>query len=162
MISVIFSNWMLGTFIGYVIGGVCIIFSLKMFAEKEIVPCIFGILLIALGSSIIWICSFVDPIFWLYNWIIVPFLHYASFGQLDSILYKGNSQLFVMGAISANSLFRDGHKYQGRRGMLNSWVIGFVLLHATMTYGLLIAIIIHAVYDINFAIIHYVMRKTRG
>ena len=60
--------------------------------------------------------------------------------------------------MTANLKFRDGHKYQGLFGYFNSWIIGYILLHAMMFHGLLVAIIIHAVYDVLIGLVQFSKR----
>jgi hypothetical protein len=67
--------------------------------------------------------------------------------------------LFIAAAVSVNAKFRDGHKYQGFFGMVNAWVVGFILLYAMLYYGLMTAIVVHAIYDLEFAAIRYIGRK---
>jgi hypothetical protein len=57
--------------------------------------------------------------------------------------------------IFANGLFRDGHKYQGIVGILNSWFVGMGFFYMTFNYGLLSAIVVHALYDAVISIIVY-------
>ena len=68
----------------------------------------------------------------------------------------------VFGMISANIAFRDGHKYQGPFGLINSWYLGLVFLYATVNYGLWTAVCVHALYNTEIALIRYVMRKLRS
>ncbi len=101
-----------------------------------------------------------DPVYWVYEKVIFKVLSAVSFGALDSILYyQGAPALFIMGAISANAKFRAGHKYQGPIGQLDAWIVGFIFLYAMLYHGLLTAIIIHAVYDIEIGMIRYLGRK---
>ena len=100
-----------------------------------------------------------DPLYWIYEHITFPILSFCSVKVLNPVLYNPEySFLFIAGAISANAKFRDGHKYQGWFGYLNSWVVGFVLLHAMIFHGLLVAIIIHASYDLLIGVIRFVKR----
>jgi hypothetical protein len=112
--------------------------------------------------------SWKDPIYWIYEHIIFNVLNFISLGFLEPVLYFENApmssegskiSLFLMGAVSANAKFRDGHKYQGIIGLLNAWMAGFVLLYAMLYHGLLCAIIVHALYDLEFAFIRYIGRK---
>lgn len=101
-----------------------------------------------------------DPVYWIYRNIFFNVLHWVSFAALDPILYFENAPaLFVMAAVSSNARFRDGHKYQGPIGQLHAWMAGFILLYAMLYHGLMTAIVVHALYDIEFAIIRYIGRK---
>jgi len=100
-----------------------------------------------------------DPLYWFYQHVIFPVMSFISFGLLDSIMYnKEFSLLFIIAAMSANLKFRDGHKYQGCFGYFNSWIIGYILLHVMMYHGLVVAIIIHAVYDIIIGLVYFSKR----
>ncbi|MDP3026572.1 MAG: hypothetical protein Q8N63_02600 [Nanoarchaeota archaeon] len=120
--------------------------------------------LISLGMLVcFWILGVPDPIFWMYQKIVFPLLSFFSIGMLDSILYNNNlSFLFIAGAVSANAKFRDGHKYQGLVGVINSWIIGFVLLYIMIFHGLIVAILCHIIYDLEFAVIRYLFRKVKS
>ncbi len=118
----------------------------------------FGLVVTVVVLCLTW--SLEDPVYCIYQNIIFNALHWGSFGALDPILYFENAPaLFVMGAVSANARFRDGHKYQGAIGLLHAWMAGFILLYAMLYHGLMTAIIVHASYDIEFAIIRYIGRK---
>lgn len=87
---------------------------------------------------------------------IYEFAHNFFFGWLFNILTFGhfetilrNPEFWAVGAAmcSVNAAFRDGHKYLGPIGYLNSWVLGFMFFHITMTWGLVPAMIVHSVYD---------------
>lgn len=102
------------------------------------------------------------PIYWFYENIVFWFMSLISFGYLDSILYNPNFPfLFIAAAITANAKFRDGHKYQGPVGYINSWIIGFVMIHIMMFHGLLVAIIAHAIYDLSFDVLRLLTRSIR-
>ncbi|MBX9879642.1 MAG: CPBP family intramembrane metalloprotease [Candidatus Obscuribacterales bacterium] len=64
--------------------------------------------------------------------------------------YINNPENWMLGAaiLSANTKFRDGHKYQGTLGLVNSWFAGLFLFYIMFNYGLLAAILVHALYDI--------------
>jgi hypothetical protein len=94
-------------------------------------------------------------VLWLYANILIPVMHLLSFGILDPVLYA-TPLLFTAGMLSANFDFKDGHKYQGLFGMVNSLVIGFYLLYVMLTQGLLIAIGVHMIYDIIINVIKYI------
>lgn len=59
-----------------------------------------------------------------------------------------NTYLLYVGAVLwSNAKFRDGHKYQGLSGMLNSYVIGLYMFYIAFTHGLLYAIVLHTMFD---------------
>jgi len=88
---------------------------------------------------------------------IPQWLHVHFFGGLADLTTMGNLHEWLfspkgwaVGAamLSTNSFFRDGHKYQGWFGYINSWFIGMFLFWIMFHYGLLAAILVHFVYDV--------------
>jgi hypothetical protein len=55
--------------------------------------------------------------------------------------------LYIGAILWSNAKFRDGHKYQGPAGMLNSYVVGMYMFYITFTHGLLYAIVLHVMFD---------------
>eukprot|EP01087_Luapelamoeba_hula_P014215 TRINITY_DN4129_c0_g1_i1.p1 TRINITY_DN4129_c0_g1~~TRINITY_DN4129_c0_g1_i1.p1 ORF type:complete len:524 (-),score=68.00 TRINITY_DN4129_c0_g1_i1:117-1688(-) len=66
-----------------------------------------------------------------------------------------SNRFFVYGMILSNITYRDGHKYQGLVGWINSWYVGLVLLSSMVHYGFFTAIVIHLLYEIQFTAIGY-------
>lgn len=56
---------------------------------------------------------------WLYEFITIPITNLITIGLMQNILY-GFPLILIAGALSANAAFRDGHKYQGGFGYINS------------------------------------------
>lgn len=54
---------------------------------------------------------------------------------------------YVSAVLWSNAKFRDGHKYQGPSGMLNSYLIGFYMFYIAFAYGLLYAMAAHFLFD---------------
>jgi hypothetical protein len=98
---------------------------------------------------------------WLYEFITIPITNLITIGLMQNILY-GFPLILIASALSANAAFRDGHKYQGGFGYINSWFAGLYLLCVMLTFGLLIAIIVHATYNIIIHLIHYGNDVIRG
>jgi hypothetical protein len=158
MIAVAFSNWAWFFIILFIFG----ILTLTILGKAEGIAKIWAILPAGIIVLFFWL-DLTDPIYWLYQSVIFPVLNFISAGYLEPILYKsGMPFLFVAGAVSANAKFRDGHKYQGLFGVLNAWVIGFIMIYAMLTYGLVVAILCHVAYDLEFALIRYFGRKIKG
>jgi len=61
--------------------------------------------------------------------------------------------------VISNLTYRDGHKYQGLVGWINSWYVGLVLLSAMVHYGFFTALLIHLLYELEFIAVGYVFRK---
>ena len=57
--------------------------------------------------------------------------------------------LYVGAVLWSNAKFRDGHKYQGPSGMLNSYIIGIYMFYVAFTHGLLYAIVLHVLFDMT-------------
>ena len=163
MIILFFFNflWSLGVGIVGVIPGVIVVgLGIYFFSEeKKVVAVILFCVGLVLGwAGLSWGVG-MDPVYWFYSAIIIPIVNFITLRQFEPIFYGGHEPLFIFGAIVANAWFRDGHKYQGIFGIINSWIIGFVMLYATVIYGLLVAVIIHAVYDLEFDLIRYSYRR---
>jgi membrane protease YdiL (CAAX protease family) len=84
-------------------------------------------------------------------------------GICEELLFRGflmwalRPWLGLWGAFAATSiLFGLGHSYQGRRGLLNSTVIGMVLgALALLTGSILPGMILHALVDLSSGSIGY-------
>jgi len=161
MVVVLVFNWLFSTGLG--------IFLTVLFAGGA-VACLLAAgspLVKVVGAGILGFLAWLawgltmdfDPLYWFYDTILIPIAYYATFKQAEPVLYGGYPALFVYGAFLANMWFRDGHKYQGLLGWVNSWYLGMVLLYAMLTYGLLTAIVVHALYDILIHVTIYVRRK---
>ena len=83
---------------------------------------------------------------WLHNHVAGWFANVTTFGQLHYILLTD----WAVGAaiLAANAMFRDGHKYQGWFGILNSWFIGMFFFWLLFHFGLWAAISVHFTYDL--------------
>ena len=168
MIALMFLNWILGTFVLWLFVCILIVAGVKFLLESKDEPGILiaGIIGITLGIFLIWtgIKGF-EPVYWVYNKVLIPVLDFVSLGSLKNLFVERtgeNHSLFIMGAVLANAWFRDAHKYQGTLGMINSFVLGFVFLHATVTYGLLTAMVLHVVYNALIDLFKYGMAKYNG
>jgi len=85
---------------------------------------------------------------WFHMNFFGPLIDFLSFGQLTSYIYHPHSWSVGAAMITANATFRDGHKYQGWFGFINSWFIGFYLFWIMFNYGLPAAILVHFLYDV--------------
>lgn len=76
-----------------------------------------------------------------------PIADYTTGGYLHGDLFHVDS--FAVGAalLYTNAMFRDGHKYLGIIGVLNSWFLGMFFFYLMLNYGLLSAILVHFAYD---------------
>jgi len=94
----------------------------------------------------------------IYTYILAPVADFTSFGLLHSVLGAGAVWSVAAGVIIANRKFRDGHKYLGWFGFLNSWFIGLYFFYLTFTFGLVAAIVVHFTYDALIFTIRYLDR----
>lgn len=103
---------------------------------------------------------------WLiYSYIMMPIADFTSFGLLHDVLGGGAPWYVAAGVIIANIKFRDGHKYLGLFGFINSWFIGLYFFYLTFTFGLVAAIVVHFTYDALIFGIRYVdavIERARG
>jgi hypothetical protein len=100
----------------------------------------------------------------LYTYIMSPLANWTSFGMLESHLLHEN---WLVGAaiVFANAKFRDGHKYLGIVGLVNSWFIGLFFFVLMFRFGLPAAILVHFVYDLLIFLVRYidqVIERSRG
>jgi hypothetical protein len=162
MVSILFFNFLLNLVSGVVgvIPGVIVI-ALAFYLVSEEKEIIAGVLF-ALGVAI----SFVgldwgigmNSLLWFYRAVMIPIVNFVTFGQMESVFYGGHEPIFIFGALVANTWFRYIHKYQGIVGFVNSWFFGLVMLYAVVTYGLLVAVVLHILYDLEIAFIWYCHR----
>jgi len=90
---------------------------------------------------------------WYYNTIFF-ITDIVTLGLMHNTIY-GFPEIFMAAALSANIAFRDGHKYQETLGLLNAWFIGLYLLQIMLTKGLVIAILVHTIYDLTIDFTKY-------
>ena len=93
---------------------------------------------------------------WLYLNIVCHIANWLSLTLMsDYIFFEGD---WAVGAalIMANGLFRDGHRYLGIVGIINSWVIGLFFFYLFFTHGLIACIVVHTLYDLGIFVIHYI------
>jgi len=164
MIGIVVANWFWSAGMGYALGIAAVVLAIKLlfFGDKDWFHVGGALLCVLFAGLFIWFGTFADPVYWFFEKLMVPLANLTTFMQMGSLLKNHETPLFIFGILAANSAFRDGHKYQGLFGTINSWYAGMILIFATMTYGLLVAIVIHAIYDIIFAVTKYLIRKLRG
>lgn len=163
MVSLVFLNLLLGH-LAWLIGlGMLIVGAVIMVAGWGKGNGIPGLMLVLGGCVILFVALSLghrDPVFWFYQTVMVPIVNFVTLGTMKDILHSSTiPALFVFGMISANGKFSDGHKYQGWKGKINSWIIGFVMMNAVIRYGIGTAVSLHAIYDLEFDVIRYIGRK---
>ena len=163
MVAVAFSNWLLSGWFAWVFLALWAIGTLAIFADdKHKVRS--GIKSLLMLILMIYIWDKPDPWYWAYQHVIMPAINFISLGSFIDIFEntERHAPLMVMGAILANNWFRDGHKYQGLVGWLDSWIVGFVLMYACFTHGLLTAIVLHCLWNSLVYTSIYAKRKLYG
>ncbi|GEM_PF-892202 len=92
----------------------------------------------------------------LHNYLFGPVVNWLTLGKLSAWLV--NKEIWYIGAgiVSANGLFRDGHKYLGPVGFVNSWFIGMFMFYLLQEYGLPACILCHFVYDLLIFAVRYI------
>ena len=76
-----------------------------------------------------------------------PLVDWTTFGYLTKHIFSETGWYVGAAMLYSNAFFRDGYKYQGLMGVINSWFIGMFLFWVTFNYGLPAAILIHFLYD---------------
>lgn len=118
-----------------------------------------GILAVRVTDWIFGGCIFGNGlVWWLQTHITLPLANFFSFHMLSQWLQEPGSWYVAAGIIAANVKFRDGHKYQGLLGMVNSWFIGLYFFHLMFKFGLPAAILVHVLYDLFIFIVRYIDR----
>lgn len=169
MIMLAVMNWIFGTVFSLVIAGILILGGLGLLfgdppkGKTKAYSRTLGILLVPFGCLLGYLFfTGADPLYWIYDWITVPIVNIVTLGMFADIFYGPYPKLFVFAMIAVNARFRNGHKYQGWYGTLNSWIIGFIMMHAMLTYGLWTAVVVHALYDAEIAVVQFFGKKVKG
>ena len=84
---------------------------------------------------------------WIFMKILAPVADFATFGKMHEYLFHSAGFGVGMAMLGANAAFRDGHKYQGLLGVVNSWFLGIYFFWVLFNYGLPAAILVHILYD---------------
>lgn len=92
---------------------------------------------------------------WLYVHFFGPIANWATLHSLQEYLFHPSGWAVGTAMLSTNAFFRDGHKYLGLLGFVNSWFIGMYCFWIMFHYGLLAAIIVHFLYDLLLFVIRY-------
>jgi hypothetical protein len=82
----------------------------------------------------------------------------ATLGYLQTVLTNPETWAVGAGLLSANALFRNGHKYLGPIGFVNSWFIGMYMFFLLFNYGLWACILVHFLYDLLIFAVRFVDR----
>ncbi len=85
---------------------------------------------------------------WFHLHVWGPIADLTTFGYLSDWIYDTDTWAVGAAMLYSNAFFRDGHKYQGLLGFVNSWFIGMFLFFLALNYGLPAAILVHFLYDV--------------
>ena len=95
---------------------------------------------------------------WVHINILGPIANLTTLGYLQEQLMNPEGWAVGAALLASNALFRDGHKYQGLFGVVNSWFIGMVMFWVLFRYGLVACIFLHFLYDFVIDIVVLIMR----
>ena len=142
--TTMFVNWLMG---GWFALGVIAFFAFCVGAMSKngIVAVFFGLAVPILTYAMIGLPPHIPE--YIYTNLMGPLVDFMSGGALHDTLFHPAG--FAVGAalVSTNATFRDGHKYLGWFGYINSWFLGLFFFYMMLTYGLPAAILVHVLYD---------------
>lgn len=96
-------------------------------------------------------------------WIFAPLADWTTLGMLHGELYHPAGWAVGAAILASNAAFRNGHKYQGVIGFINSWFVGMFFFWIMFSYGLPAAILVHFLYDaVVFGAAYFKMFIERG
>lgn len=144
--GLLLANWLLGGIFGIIGVVVLAVVVLKTLDDHEWLGIFLAGLLVTGALVLTFTIDGFDPLIWLYS-LLIPIADFATLGALHEHLYHPHSWAVGAAILSSNAVFRDGHKYQGPFGIINSWFGGMVLFWVMFNYGLLAAMCIHFLYD---------------
>lgn len=84
---------------------------------------------------------------WFYTELLVPLANWTTFHALQPQLMHPSGWVFGAAVVSAAAAFRKVHWYLGYLGWVNSWFLGMTMFWLMFNYGLVTAIVAHALYD---------------
>lgn len=80
--------------------------------------------------------------------ILGPIANFFTLGKLAPYLLGSMGWVIGMAVLGANANFRNGHKYLGPLGYVNSWFLGMLFFFLMFQYGIVAAILVHFLYDL--------------
>lgn len=87
---------------------------------------------------------------------------FFMFRAVDPSVVVAGPIILSSAIITSAKWFKDGHKYQGVMGETNSWVLAFYAQYVAFTYGLVFAIILHALYNMVLATGGHIIHALRN
>ncbi|MCA9366442.1 hypothetical protein KC722_02575, partial [Candidatus Kaiserbacteria bacterium] len=91
MISIAVVNWLLGTFLLWVMFAMCVVTALLLMFVPE--RRLFSVVPTLAAAGLWWASGAVDPLYFLYQEIWMPVLNLVSFGSYSEIMYSGQYQM---------------------------------------------------------------------
>jgi hypothetical protein len=93
---------------------------------------------------------------WFHLHVWGPLANLTTFGALEQYIYHPSTWAVGAAMLTTNTFFRDGHKYQGPLGWINSWFGGMFLFWIMFNYGLTASIAAHFLYNFIITAVVYV------
>lgn len=90
-----------------------------------------------------------------YTYIAGPLASMVTLGKMSNILFHPSGWAVGSALLSSNGFFRDGHKYLGLFGWINSWFIGMFMFWLLFEYGIVACIVVHFLYDFFIEVVRY-------
>lgn len=84
---------------------------------------------------------------WFFVNIWEPLADWTTLHYLHAHIFSEKGWAIGAAMLATNAGFRNGHKYQGFLGYVNSWFIGMFFFWIMFQYGLPVAILVHFTYD---------------
>ncbi len=92
----------------------------------------------------------------LFIWIFRPLADFVTLHGLHDQLYHPSGWAIGAAMLATNAFFRNGHKYQGWFGWINSWFLGMFFFWIMFRFGLPAAMLVHFSYNMVISLIVYV------
>ena len=92
----------------------------------------------------------------LFIWIFRPLADFVTLHGLHDQLYHPSGWAICAAMLATNAFFRNGHKYQGWFGWINSWFLGMFFFWIMFRFGLPAAMLVHFSYNMVISLIVYV------
>lgn len=84
---------------------------------------------------------------WFFLHLGGPLADWTTFHYLHDHIFDARGWAIGSAMLLSNAGFRNGHKYQGFFGYVNSWFMGMFFFWILFQYGLPAAILLHFIYD---------------
>jgi len=91
---------------------------------------------------------------WVYDVAYIPVVNLITQGRLSELLTNyGWATAAALVSVNWTFGFGGGHNYEGPIGMINAWIIGMIMFWMVFNFGLPIAMLVHAGYDVLLNVI---------